>query len=67
METYKIVVTQIIQTEREVKASSFEELKAKLDDQGEWIGKCTKPSFVKDFNGRVCNEKGETISIVSFM
>jgi hypothetical protein len=66
MAKYKIVVTQIMQEVREVEADSMAELQEKLEDQGEFIGRCVEPTQTKELSGIIYTEDGIRIDKTLF-
>lgn len=66
MAKYKIIVTQVIVEEREVDASSMKELNEKIEDQGQFIGRCVKPAFPRELSGKIYDEDGRLVQLAIF-
>jgi hypothetical protein len=63
---YRVIVKQVIIEEREVQADSINELHDKLEDQGQFIGRCVKPAEITELVGMVFDEDGRSMGTANF-
>lgn len=61
---YEVEIIQVVKHVREVEATSVEELKAKVKQQGQFVGKAVYTSTRFNDNCTVYDENGALVAIV---